>query len=130
MGQPGEHRKWQGLLPGLCHRRAAEARVMGVVETALNRVVGALSLREYSKPEEIVEFSLVVLYVPGNCNPTCPSLLTNMSAEAGEMAQGLKMLDTLSKNLHLVPSTRGSLVTITSDSGSMAFARRKQGSAV
>lgn len=103
---------------------------MGVVETALNRMVGALSLREYSKPEEIVEFSLVVLYVPGNCNPTCPSLLTNMSAEAGEMAQGLKMLDILSKNLHLVPSTHGSLVTITSDSGSMAFARRKQGSVV
>lgn len=36
MGQPGEHWKWQGLLPGLCHKRAAEARAMGVVETALN----------------------------------------------------------------------------------------------
>lgn len=71
-----------------------------------------------------------MLYVLGKCNPMCPSLLTNMSAEAGEMAQGLKMLDTLPKNLCLVPSTHGSLVTITSNSGSMAFARRKQGSVV
>lgn len=77
-----------------------------------------------------MKFSLVVLYVLGKCNPTCPSLLTNMSAEAGEMAQGLKMLDTLPKNLHLVPSTHVSLVTITCNSGSMAFARRKQGSVV
>lgn len=44
------HRMWQDLLRGLCHRRAAEARAMGVIETALNRMVGALSLRENSKP--------------------------------------------------------------------------------